>query len=82
MFVHALETCPFVVMGYVTLTLFFWYVVTCYIGSYMMDFYGPISIFIFFGALSFFGLIYIQIFVKDTTFKTVSAVAKDDNYSK
>jgi hypothetical protein len=58
-FVHALETCPISIMGTVTLSLFFWNVVTCFLGSYIIEKYGASSIFIFFGTVSTLGLAYI-----------------------
>jgi hypothetical protein len=78
MFVHALETCPIVIMGFVTLTVYFWDVVSCIVGTFLIDNYGTTSVFIFFGFVSLLGLIYMKLFVKETSYKLVY----DDNYEK
>jgi len=54
------------------MNLFVWVIGTSFLGSALMDSFGPVTCFCVFGILNLFNFIYTIIFVKETLFKYVT----------
>ena len=53
------------------MNLFGWVILTSFLGSVLMDSYGPVTCFCVFGTFNILNFIYTLVFVKETLYKTV-----------
>ena len=67
-FIHVTETCVESVVGFGSQILFIVVIMSSLITPILIDYTGTRGVFIFYGSCSVIGLIYIFIYVKDTTY--------------
>lgn len=71
-FIHIQETSLPSTQGNSVMTLFVWVIITSFLGSALMDSFGPITCFCVFGILNLVNFIYTVIFVKETLYREVT----------